>query len=568
MKAIRCAGCLAVAGFLALVARFWHPVFGFTALLQLDAQNAQIAVSGLRDYPVYVYRNTGPYDGLIYAQIACDPSLRDPALRKSVDNLTYRGRRILLPALAWLLAAGRPAAIARIYSWLNVAAWLALAAWLWRAIPVIDARAFAAWFGILFSAGALACVRLSLTDFIAAGLLAAGVWCAELARPRSATLLTALSGLTRETALLGLPGIWNGDRLYPKDRPDGDRLYPEGADGDRLRLAGAKGAVDGDRLCPARAKGDRLYRDGDRLLLSAVMRTLGAVGPLAAWICYVRWRVGPGDQGFGNFAVPGAGFLGKWVESWRALSTQGDKVLAATTLLAVLGLTVQAAWLVLKANPGERWWRMGAPYLILMLFLGRAVWEDFPGAAFRTLLPLTIAFNVLAARRRAPWFWLILGNLTVGSGLVALRDAPFDPQEVGGARAGAAACEVRTGTGWYGAEKLSRHRWAWSGGAPSWLDFQTWQSPSAELHCAAQLRSLIPRTVEVREGDRLLWRGEVGVKKSRVEFDVQAWDGRARIVFSTPEPPVLEGAGAGARRLAFALYDLKVSFVHASAGPH
>ena len=30
---------------------------------------------------------------------------------------------------------------------------------------------------------------------------------------------------------------------------------------------------------------------------------------LAAWLAYVRWRVGPADQGWSNFTLPGAGFV-------------------------------------------------------------------------------------------------------------------------------------------------------------------------------------------------------------------------------------------------------------------
>ncbi|HZZ57263.1 MAG TPA: hypothetical protein VFE31_05480 [Opitutaceae bacterium] len=516
MRAIRCAGWLAIAGFILLVARFWHPVFAFTALIQLDAHNQAIGLPQLRENPVYVYRNTGPYDGLIYAQMAYDPSLRDPALRRAIDNLTYRGRRILVPALAWAAAGGRAARIAPIYALLNPIAWLLLAALLWRVIPVSDARSFVAWGGILFSAGALACVRLALTDLIAAGLLLAGVWSCERGRGRAGVVVAGLGGLSRETALIGVGGLW--------DRPWASRRN--------------------------------------------FLRSIGAALPLLLWMGYIRWRVGPGDPGFGNFSWPAAGFLEKWAASWRALGTQGDKALAITTLLSVAALTVQVAWFFLRAAPCDRWWRMGAPYIVLLLFLGRAVWEDFPGAAFRTLLPLTIAFNVLAARRRAPWAWLILGNLTVGSGLIALRDVPFDPGEVGRVRAGPAACEVRTGPGWYGAEKTLRHHWTWSSGHAATVDFQTWPAGHALLHCSAQLRSLAPRQVTISEGDRLLWRGAVGLQKSPAIFDVEVRKGRAEIVLHTAEPPVLEGSGNDARQLAFALYDLKVSFVDAPTPSH
>jgi hypothetical protein len=69
----------AVALFVALIARFWHPVYGFTSLIQLDAPNDELKITAFRELPVFVHRDNGGYDGLYYAQIAHDPTLRDPA---------------------------------------------------------------------------------------------------------------------------------------------------------------------------------------------------------------------------------------------------------------------------------------------------------------------------------------------------------------------------------------------------------------------------------------------------------------------------------------------------------
>ena len=113
--------------FVALIARFWHPVYGFTSLIQLDAPNDDLKIAAFRDLPVYVHRDNGGYDGLYYAQIAHDPTLRDPALPRAMDNFAYRARRILPPALAWVLGAGQPAWIIHTYPLLNVLAWFALA---------------------------------------------------------------------------------------------------------------------------------------------------------------------------------------------------------------------------------------------------------------------------------------------------------------------------------------------------------------------------------------------------------------------------------------------------------
>src|SRR6185312_14260601 len=92
-----------IAVFLVLVARYWHPVYGFTSFLQLDSSNDTVKIAAFREQPVFVYRDTGGYDGLYYAQIAYHPLLGAPELAPAMDSLAYRARRILPSALAWTL---------------------------------------------------------------------------------------------------------------------------------------------------------------------------------------------------------------------------------------------------------------------------------------------------------------------------------------------------------------------------------------------------------------------------------------------------------------------------------
>src|SRR5471032_708316 len=94
---LRASAAIAVLVFLVFVARFWHPVWGFTAFLQLDASNDEVKIAAFKTLPVYVYRQTGGYDGLYYAQVAYHPTLRAPELAGALDNFGYRTRRILPP---------------------------------------------------------------------------------------------------------------------------------------------------------------------------------------------------------------------------------------------------------------------------------------------------------------------------------------------------------------------------------------------------------------------------------------------------------------------------------------
>jgi hypothetical protein len=271
---------------------------------------------------------------------------------------------------------------------------------LWRLLAVENARGLLPWAGVLFSAGALASVRLALSDLIALTILAAALWAAECHRKKTALGALAAAALARETSLLACAGLVKAPWISWKN----------------------------------------------------FVRVVIAVAPLFAWLTYVRWRVGPADQGWSNLTIPGAGLVEKWCEALVSTQTLNDPLLAWTTVLATVGVTVQAVFVVLHRKFDDRWWRVGAAYVVLMLFLGKAVWEDFPGAAMRVLLPLTLAFNVLAHRWRASLAWLVVGNLGVFAGLIALRDSPFVGQELAAVRSGDVAAIVRPGEGWYAVE--------------------------------------------------------------------------------------------------------------------
>lgn len=494
---------VALAAFLGLVARFYHPVYGFTVFYQLDAPNDDLKIRAFRELPVYVHRDTGGYDGLYYAQLAHDPTLRDPELRQAIDDFPYRARRILAPALAWVIGVGQPAWIVPTYSLLNVALWLLLAALLWRILEVQNARGFLAWFGVLFSAGALGSVRLALTDNLALLLIAAALYASERWHGRLAIALLAASALARETALLAVLALCKSPWLSPKNFA--------------------------------------------RLLLAAA--------PLGLWLIYVRVQAGPGNPGWGNFTLPGAGLLEKLRASLAALATVADKPLAWSTLLALVALLAQAAFFATRLRLDDRWWRLGAAFSTLMLFLGTAVWEGHPGAATRVLLPLQLAFNVLAHRARAPLTWLLLGNLSVFAGLLSLRDVPRPAQELVAQRLGSTSAIIRFDSDWFGPESDRRHSWLWTQNRGT-LHLETFAASPPPLRLDFALRSLAPREVTVHLDGRPLLRAAVGPQLSRHSVTLPAPLPRhARLEFSTDTSGILENSAPGARTLAFALYD-------------
>lgn len=502
----RLAGGATVLLFLLLVARFWHPVYGFSSFFQVAPPNDELKINAFRALPVYVHREAGGYDGLYYAQIAQDPSLRSPELPRAMDNFAYRARRILPPAVAWLSGFGQPAGIVLTYSLINVAAWLALAALLWRLLAVRDARGWLAWAGLLFSAGTLSSVRLALTDLSALVLLAAAILAAERWRGRLAVVLLAAAGLARETALLGVAGLCKPPWISAKNLA-------------RLALVAA---------------------------------------PLAIWLAYVRWRVGPADPGWANFTWPGAGLFEKWRQAWAATSTITDKTLAWTTVLATFALSVQGFFFAAHVRLADRWWRVGAAYAMMMVCLGTAVWEGFPGAATRVLLPLHLAFNVRAHRCGAHWAWLALGNLAVFSGLLAIRDVPHDGREIAALRSGGVACVARAGEGWHAREEHGRHVWFWTAHRGT-VAIEGWTQRSVPVELRFRLRAIAPCSVTIAQAGREIGRMEASPSFSDHTVLLTVESAASELEFATDTPPRPENTSPGAREIAFALYDPRLA---------
>ena len=518
--AVRALAVAAVLGFVWLVARFWHPVYGFTAFLQVDADNEYPKIAAFHDQPVYLYHHAGGYDGQFYAQLAYDPTLANPEFQTTIDDVAYRGRRILMPALAWLLSGGRPAWIAQVDAALNVAAWLVLAALLWRLLAVTDARGFIAWAGLLFSVGALGSVRLALTDLPALVLVAAAVWSFERARPHGAAGWLAAAALTRETSLLAWPGLWSGSWRSPA-------------------------AV------------------GRNLLRGALV-----AAPLVAWLGYLRWRVGGLSGGADNLAWPLNGLVDKWHEGLAAVLHPDNPLLAWTTLLATAGLTAQALFVLLRPRPADPWWRAGVGFVALLAVLGTPVWEGTPGAATRVLLPLQLASNVLAQRTRAPLGWLLACNLTVFAGLVTLRDVPYDRYELAAVRQHGLACVLRLDPSWYGREVNAHHTWSWSA-AGGGLEFDCWpRSARVAVQATLRLQSPSPARATIVCRGRTLWSGPVGQPLTTVTLPPEAADaGRLELTITTDGAPVRERGGADARQLGLALFDPVIRLGVAPASP-
>ena len=507
----RAAGLLAVAVFMLLAGRFWHPFYGFTRFVQLDEAGAAAAIPGIRARPVFVYDRFNGYDGALYTQIAFHPLLDSPELQRALGNVPYRARRILGSALAWLIAGGNPARIANTYAALNLAVWFGLAVLLWRVLAVSTARSFVAWLGVMFSAGALHSVRLALTDLLAATLMAAALALAERGRATGGLATLAAAGLARETALAAVVGLW--------------------------RKAG----------------------NPVRTITANALKTALVTLPLVAWMVYVRWKAGPADQGFGNFAWP----MVDWIEKGSA--TLADFVrepnfrwLNTTTLLAFLGLTTQAGYFLRRWRWADPWWRAGASGVALMAVLGTSVWEGHPGAATRVLLPMGVAFAVLATREAARWPWIIGGGLTVFSGVLALWHVHEAPHELNAGTFSRGAYLTRVETGWHGIEREGGGAWAWCANRGS-LTVETAPAVTRPVEVRIKLRAITPRQLEVHDGTSIVWRGLVAQRTHVISFSaVPASSGQLCLQLGSDAAPVRENEQPETRGLGFAVYSVEL----------
>ncbi len=146
------------------------------------------------------------YDGQFYAAMATDPLLRDPDTRRSIDAPAYRGRRMLVPAAAWLVALGDKGRAVTVYV---VLCWvLALPAAAVVGRWLVEDQASPLWtLTALFSLGVAASVTRATPDAAAAALIMAALWVDRTRRGGVALALAAAATLARETSILACAAL-------------------------------------------------------------------------------------------------------------------------------------------------------------------------------------------------------------------------------------------------------------------------------------------------------------------------------------------------------------------------
>lgn len=503
--------------FVATVARMYQPGAGFNYLIAFGAKQARPQLSELRSLNYLLETDGYGYDAQYYAQIAMRPTLQGEDLRRAIDGLAYRGRRILTCWTAYLAGLGKPAWILQVYAVQNFVAWLLLAALLLRWFPPTEWSNLLRWAGVLFSAGMCQSLRLALVDGPSLLLICAGVWAVETNRRWLATGIFALSGLARETNLLGAAAF----------------------------------------VRPA----ERTWRQAGELALRAAV----VAAPLTLWMAYIHFAVGPAiDAGARNFNAPFLSYLTHWRHSFAALAQAPDyDPWPLINLLVMVGLTTQFCFLVLRPRLEEAWWRVGACFAVLMAVLGTAVWEGYPGATARVLLPMQMAFNVLVPRS---WRWLpilVLGNLSIVGAPDFLAPPPGYGYRLTGAVTtadGTGSAQITFDTGWYATERRNDRYWRWARGDASFTIRNPRPTP-ALVAVSFWVDGIDRRDASVRTGERVLWSGETTPAGVRIALDTFLLPpGDTAIAIRTDRPPKLVGSGPDARPLAYSLRNLEVRF--------
>ena len=519
-QSIKLAYGLTVAVFLWICAQFYLPGKGFTYLVIFGGKENARYIPQLRGVNHHELENSSGYDGAYYAQIAMQPNLSDPGIRQGVDNLAYRARRILLCWTAYGLALGDPVRALHIFSVQNIACWLLLAALLLRWFPPINWENYLRWGAVLFSYGMCFSLRGSLMDGPSLLLIAAGVALAEAGRPWWSAAVLGLAGLAQETNILA------GVALARPGRPS-----VRGG----LALA-ARGAI---------------------VLL-----------PIVLWIVVLRCWLGPSDDlGIRNFTLPLASYWIKWRDTLADLIAEGPNSVARSSLLSLVSLTVQFFFFALRRRWDDPWWRVAAVFSVMMIFLGEAVWEGYPGAASRVLLPMTLAFNVLVPRGRRWWLVLLLGNLTVWAAPDMLRAPGRESYQVEGdsdlrmVPATGRIVEAVFDAKWHPPERSRLEYWRWSSGSSTVLLRNPHPFPLL-VTVSFGLRARDARTVGLWQGDYARWERklapgelrEIKVRHMRLDPGDTLWR------FETDKPGIFPESD-DRRRLAFSLRDLKIQIL-------
>ncbi len=505
--------------FLGLMARFYSAEHGFTALILFGENNEERFIPELKKLEYFVDEQSWGYDAQWYAQLAMRPQLDDPAMMEAIDNLPYRARRMLFSWTAYAVGLGQPAWVLQVYALQNVVCWLLLAWLMLRWFGPLDFNNLIRWWGVLFSYGLVVSVRCALVDGPSLLLIAWGMVLLESKRVWMASIVMGVGALGKETNLLSAAAF-----------------------------------------CEPRASTLKAWA-------GVFGRGTLVVLPLAVWVAWLFWALGSNgmDAGSRNFALP-------FVQLWHKIAeTMGDLIsgtakleFALSNVYMLVALLTQFLFIALRPQWRNAWWRVGAAYAALMIVLGEAVWEGYPGAASRVLLPMLLAFNILVPKGRKWWIVLLLGNLSVISSPGLLMTPPgfgkavAGPVELRRNEVSGQWLTVDFGRDWLPPSQTIWDYWRWSEGSAS-LTVNNPHSQALAVTLDFKMSSLSSREVRLEMDGARVWTQMIDGERRAATVHLVLKPGATKLDFITPQPSDDAGNPNDARKRGFRLFDFRVT---------
>lgn len=307
-----------------LVFSKWSPSTGFTALLGFGSKWDGRRTVMLSDVPIAVKRGSGGYDAQFYSQVALDPTLMDADYdnaERFIDWPSYRARRIGMSAFAYVVGAGRPEWVLNVFALINVVCW-ALFSWLiWAELKFAGWFGFTRWFFCCFGIGAMESVRLAQTDLPSALLILLPILRPCVFGPFARGSAMAAALFVKETALMGFVALpWLNNR---------------------------------------RASFWTLIVAGSVYFL---------------WLIHVYTRLGGSAGDTGNFGAPFSGLVDYLRHALPAMKEGFGDGRYWIGVPSIIGLLVQAVWLVWRWDWRSPMWRFATVYVIMVPIVGFAVW--------------------------------------------------------------------------------------------------------------------------------------------------------------------------------------------------
>lgn len=225
----------------------------------------------------------------------------------------------------------------------------------------------------------------------------------------------------------------------------------------------------------------------------------------------------------------------------------------------MVALTTQFLFLIFRPAIKQPWWRIGMSFAILMIVLGDAVWEGYPGAASRVLLPMQLVFNVLVPRGRAWLPVLILGNLTLLGAPSALQPPEGDGYQINGIESVVSSREggrlrVVFGEEWHEPERHRDRYWRWCR-ASSEVALVNPHTYALEADMDFILSSLESKKITLSDANNNeLWRGQIEDGVTRVHLENFVLQPGSNTIYFTTDDQVTH-ASKDPRELSYCLKD-------------